>query len=167
MRLRGKKGLTLVELIVAVAFTAVIIAAACSVLYLGVHVFQSGTSNAFGQQRAALAESYLQRYASTAFDVSSSVEEDADGVIFTVSDDTLTISRQTASSRTAVASVDGISQVEIQAEGGSLSYTIVTSDRGYRLSGGIVLNNAPAAMLENFTISNKNEVLFLEENKAI
>ena len=164
MKLRGKKGLTLVELIVAVAFTAVIIAAACSVLYFGMHVFQSGTSNAFSQQKAALAESYLQRYAATAFEVSSSAEEDTDGVIFAVSDNTLTISRQTVSSRAALASVDGISQIEIQAEDGSLSYTIVSSDQTYRLSGGIILNNAPATELEKFTVSNKNSILFLGEN---
>lgn len=67
MNTHSHKGMTLVELIVVVAFTAVVIAAACMVLYVGSHSFQSGTSNAVNQQKVTLAESYLQQYASTAF----------------------------------------------------------------------------------------------------
>ena len=44
MTLRGKKGITLVELIVSVALTAVIITAACGALYAAAHSFRSGFS---------------------------------------------------------------------------------------------------------------------------
>ncbi|MBW7571557.1 hypothetical protein [Caproiciproducens faecalis] len=144
-KLHEKKGMTLVELIIAVAFTAIVIAAACAVLFLGGNFFKSGTVSAANQQRASLAETYIQRYASTAFKLSSSKEMDVGGVAFTLSDNVLRVTKQTVEGGTAsseeVASIEGIGRVEFQLEGTVLSYKIISQDGTYTLSGGTVLNN--------------------------
>ena len=144
--MRGKKGLTLVELIVSVVFTAVIIAAAASALYYAAHAFQSGTVNAQAQQKASLAESYFQRFGATAYAASTSSDQTKSGVFFTVEDNTLKIVSLSAvdgvKTRATVAAVSGISSVEIIQNGRTLNYTIHLTESGYSLSGGVVMNNA-------------------------
>lgn len=167
MNFRSRKGMTLVELIVAVAFTAVVIAAACMVLYVGAKSFQSGTTNAVNQQNCTLAESYLQRYASTAFSVSSSDDKSSDGVVFSLKGNTLKISGHTGSGSSAVtdeiASIDGIARVNLKIEDKVLNYAIVSADNSYTLSGGIVLNNYQTGAAQNLTADSES-VLFLSKN---
>ena len=153
MKLHSRKGFTLVELIVAVVFTAVVIAAACSVLYLGADTFKNGTANAVNQQKATLAETYLQRYASTAFTVSSSNDGTSDGIVFKLVDGTLNISKQTAGAATmeSVASIDGIKQIQLTIVDGTLNYAIATADGTYTLTGGIVLNNIESSSVADLT----------------
>lgn len=143
---QDKKGMTLVELIIAVAITAIVITAACTMLYLGGNFFRSGTASASNQQKAALAESYIQRYAATAFRLSPAKITDADGVAFTLSNHVLHIDQQTVksgeTSQKEIASVDGIGQVHFQADGKLLSYQIISQDGTYTLSGGTVMNNS-------------------------
>lgn len=163
--MRGKKGLTLVELIVSVVFTAVIIAAAASALYYAAHTFQSGSVNAQEQQRAALAESFFQRYGATAYGVSASPDQTKSGVFFTVENNTLKIVSQTAAdgavTKAAAASVDGVSSVEIEQEDRTLHYRIHLQEGGYVLSGGVVMNNAPSGDTR-LTIQNGGS-LFLQQ----
>ncbi|WP_444659602.1 hypothetical protein ACRQV7_04340 [Caproiciproducens sp. R2] len=161
-KLRGKKGMTLVELIIAVAFTAIVIAAACAVLFLGGDFFKSGTVSAANQQKAALAETYIQRYASTAFQISSSKGSDA-GVVFTLSGNVLRVTKQPAdgASPEELASIDGIGRVEFQVEGTLLSYTIISKDGTYRLAGGTVLNNCTGGDATDLT-GNREECLFMD-----
>ncbi len=151
MRIRSRRGFTLVEMIVAVVLTAAVIAAACTVLYLGTSSFHTGTENAVNQQKAALAESYLQRYASTAFTLSPSNEEGSDGILFSLANGVLTIRRQTApgGAMQTVAAIDGIRGMELKIDDGTLNYTIVSADGTYRLAGGIVLNNFQGGSVEN------------------
>lgn len=164
MKLRSRKGLTLVELIVAVAFTAVVIAAACAVLYLGAHSFKSGTSNAVNQQRATLTESYLQRYAATAFTVSSSNDGTSDGVVFALSGSTLNVQKQTVSNGVKtmepVVSVDGIARIKLNIVNGTLNYAIVSADETYTLEGGIVLNNVESGSVSDMTGENSTVLFF-------
>lgn len=164
MKLRSKKGMTLVELIVAVAFTAVVIAAACMVFYFGSHSFQSGTSNAVNQQKATLVESYLQQYASTAFTFSSTDDRSTQGAIFSFSDGTLNIRSRTVSGGSTVtsqvASIDGISKIELNIQDKMLNYNIISADQTYTLKGGIVLNNYQSGDVENLTPGG-GSVLFL------
>lgn len=164
MKLYSQKGMTLVELIVAVAFTAVVIAAACMVLYFGSHIFQSGTSNAASQQEATLAESYLQHYASTAFTLSPANDGTSDGIVFSFSGDTLNIRKQTVTGGTPttaqVASIDGISKIELSVQDKVLNYTIVSADQSYKLQGGIVLNNFQSGNAEDLA-PGSGSVLFL------
>lgn len=138
-KIQEKKGMTLVELIIAVAFTAIVIAAACTVLYLGGNFFKSGTANAVNQQKASLAETYLQRYASTAQQISDKNDTSTGGVVFTLSSGALHIDDKTANKSIAV--IDGIGQVYLQIDGRLLNYRIVSKDGTYTLSGGVVLNN--------------------------
>lgn len=165
MTLREKKGITLVELIVSVALTAVIITAACGALYAAAHSFRSGSASAFNQQRAALAESYLQRYAATATAVSSESESDKNGVFFSVRNNAVQITRQTVSdsgkTQANEASIDGISGIEVSVSAGVLHYTIVSQDGSYRLTGGIALNNDASDSLAPFTVRG-DSVLFLK-----
>lgn len=139
-KMHSKKGMTLVELIIAVAFTAIVIAAACTVLYLGGNFFKSGTANAASQQKATLAESYLQRYASTAFQLSDKDVGSA-GVAFTLSDGVLHMNQRTAAGSSVKTNIDGISQVNLTIKGKLLTYSIVSKDAAYTLTGGIVTNN--------------------------
>ena len=135
-----KKGMTLVELIIAVAFTAIVIAAACSVLYLAGNFFKSGTANASNQQNASLVESYLQRYAATASQVSTT--DSKTGVAFTLSPDgELNINDHTGTSSSVKTSIRGIENVSLQVEDKLLTYIILSKDGTYTLKGGIVLNN--------------------------
>jgi prepilin-type N-terminal cleavage/methylation domain-containing protein len=162
--MQSRKGFTLVELIVAVAFTAVIITAACSMLYLGANSFKISTANAFNQQKAVLAETYLQKYASTAYTLSSANAGTDGGIIFTLTGSTLNISKQTvtdgAKTVGPVASIDGIGQIGLKIENGSLNYTIMSSDTTYTLRGGIVMNNFKGGAVGNLT-GNNTIVLFL------
>lgn len=162
--MRGKKGLTLVELIVAVAFTAVIIAAAVSAFYYASHTFQSGTATAVNQQKAALAESYFQRYGATAFALSPTEEQQKDGVFFSISAKKLSIVHQTVASgvktRETVAAIDGISAIEISQVNRVLNYRIISADGAYTLSGGVVLNNVQAGNLQE-SLQN-GETLFFQ-----
>ncbi len=162
MKPRSKSGLTLVELIIAVAFTAVIIAAACMVFYFGSHSFQNGTVNAANQQNATLVESYLQQYASTAFTLSSTDDRSTQGAIFRFSDGTLNIQSRTTDGGTAsqVASIDGFSKIELKIQDKVLNYTIISADQTYRLKGGIVLNNYQSGDVNNL-IPGGSSVLFL------
>ncbi|MGX8700251.1 hypothetical protein [Caproiciproducens sp.] len=159
-KLRGKKGMTLVELIIAVAFTAIVIAAACAVLFLGGDFFKSGTVSASNQQKTALAETYIQRYASTAFQISSSKGSDA-GVVFTLSDNVLRVTKQSADGAEELASIDGIGRVEFRVEGTLLSYTIVSKDGTCRLAGGTVLNNCTGGDAADLT-GDGEECLFMD-----
>lgn len=140
-KMHSKKGMTLVELIIAVAFTAIVIAAACSMLYLAGNFFKSGTANAANQQKAALAESYLQRYASTAFQLSDKDDGSAAGVAFTLSDSVLHMNERTAAGSSVKTNIDGFSQVNLTIKGKLLTYSIVSKDAAYTLTGGIVTNN--------------------------
>jgi prepilin-type N-terminal cleavage/methylation domain-containing protein len=162
--MRSRKGFTLVELIVAVAFTAVVITAACSVLYLGANSFKTSTVNAVNQQKAALAESYLQRYASTAAVTASKADAKNDGVIFSLAGGTLNIKEQTVSgtvvSFNPVATIDGIGKIGLKIENGSLNYTIVSSDAACTLRGGIVMNNWKGGEVADLTGDN-SVLLFL------
>lgn len=162
--------MTLVELIIAVAFTAVVITAACTVLYLGANSFKSGTSNAVNQQNAALAESYMQRYASTAYTISSTVDTTVEGIVFTLSDSTLRIQKQTVSDSGTtlepVVSLDGISQIGLKLESGVLKYTIVAADKTYSLEGGIVLNNNPSGSVPD-SLGQSGAVLFFGTKQAV
>lgn len=166
MNLRSRKGMTLVELIVVVAFTAVIIGAACAVLYLGMHSFHGGTSDAFSQQKTTLAESYLQRYAATASGVSTAADGTANGVIFSISNNTLSIKKQTVtggtSSQADIAEIDGISKISFSITNGSLNYTIYAADDSYKLNGGIVLNNSPGAVLSSYDVPGSGSTLFFK-----
>lgn len=164
VNMRSRKGFTLVELIIAVALSAVVIMAACSVLYLGADTFKSGTTNAVNQQKAALVESYLQRYASTANVVASVNDGKTAGAIFTLAGNTLTVQEQTISPAAVrtVASVDGIGKIDLSmTNGSSLNYSIHSADTTYTLEGGIVMNNyssgTPASVLDS------GKILFLEK----
>lgn len=155
-----KKGMTLVELIIAVAFTAIVIAAACSVLYLAGNFFKSGTANATNQQNASLAESYLQRYAATASQVSTT-DSKKSGVAFTLSSDgVLTISDYAATGSSVKTSIRGIKQIGLEVKGNVLTYTIVSKDGTYTLQGGIVLNNYKSGTAVNLD-GTKGNCLFL------
>lgn len=169
MNLRSRKGMTLVELIVAVAFTAVVIAAACMVLYFGAKSFKSGTSNAVNQQNTTLAEGYLQQYASTAFTLASSNDGTSNGTIFELSGSTLNIQKQTVSNGTSVkeqtASIDGIARVELSIQDNVLNYAIVSADESYTLRGGIVLNNYQSGDVEDLTPDHAN-ALFLSSDSS-
>ena len=161
--LRSRKGVTLVELIVVVAFTAVIIGAVCMVLYYGTQTFHSGTTNAFSQQKTTLAESYIQQYAAVATDVSSSVDTGANGVIFSVSGSTLHVKTQKASggSPTEI-TVDGISGIDFKMQDGSLNYTIFAADDSYKLAGGIVPTNSRSVSLSSCRVTSGGAVLFMK-----
>ena len=165
MKMHSRKGFTLIELILAVALTAVIIVAACSVLFVGGSFFKSGTANAANQQKATLVESYLQRYASTASKASSTNDGKSAGIIFALKDGTLKISSQTVAGSTAtvapVASIDGIGQIGLNLDhNNSLNYTIVSVDNSYTLRGGIVMNNFGSGEVKNLPDTN-GTVLFL------
>ena len=164
MNLRSKKAFTLVELIVAVALTAVIIIAACSVLYLGANTFKSGTTNAFNQQKATLVETYLQKYAATASTVNAGDAAKGSGTVFAFQEDgTLKISKQTVSdSKTTVESIaliDGIDKIEFSVGNDSLNYTIVSADDTYKLVGGIVMNNYESGTAEEINRTNGKTLL--------
>ena len=164
MNLHSKKAFTLVELIVAVALTAVIIIAACSVLYLGANTFKSGTTNAFNQQKATLVETYLQRYAATASAVNVETDAKGEGTVFAFQEDgTLKISKQTVSNSKTTAesieSIDGIDRIELSIVNDSLNYTIVSDDSTYKLVGGIVMNNYKSGTVEKITRTNGKVLL--------
>ncbi len=167
IKAHSRKGMTLVELIIAVAFTAIVIAAACAVLFLGGNFFKSGTASAVNQQKAALAESYIQRYASTAFRLSPTKSADTNGIVFTLSDHVLHVNKQTVEKGTAaeqtVAAVDGIGQVQLQADGNILSYKIFSQDGTYTLSGSAVLNNYKSGNSDADDLTaDSNNCLFME-----
>lgn len=153
----------MVELIVVVAFTAVIIGAACTVLYYGTQTFHSGTTNAFSQQKATLAESYIQQYAVAATDVESSVDGGADGVIFSVSGNVLHVKTQKISDHTSSEiTVDGISEIDFKMENGSLNYTIFAADDSYKLTGGIVPIGSASVSLTSCRVMQGGAALFME-----
>lgn len=165
--MRSRKGLTLVELILAVAFTAVIIAAAVAALYFAQNTFKSGSVNAVNQQKATLAETYFQRYGSTAYDVSTSESQTTQGIFFSVAGNRLTVRRQKLQGgiKTVenLALIDGISRVEITVQNRTMNYRIVSEDNSYTLSGGLVVNNLTHPISQNVTLQN-DAVLFLQEN---
>ena len=157
-RMKDNKGMTLVELIIAVAFTAIVITAACSMLYLAGNFFKSGTANATNQQNASLVESYLQRYAATASQVlrinsaSTSLGEE-----FTFSaDGNLSIDDHSVTGSSAKTSVPGIKQVGLDVTDKILTYTIVSKDGTYTLKGGIVLNNYKGDNVPSFELNGTN-----------
>jgi hypothetical protein len=158
----------MVEMIVVVAFTAVIIGAACTVLYYGTQTFHSGTTNAFSQQKTTLAESYIQQYAVAATDFASSVDGGADGVIFSASGNVLHVKTQKISGgASSEVTVDGISEIDFKMENGSLNYTIFAADDSYRLTGGIVPSSASSAVsLTSCRVMQGGAVLFMETPKA-
>ena len=164
MNTHSHKGMTLVELIVVVAFTAVVIAAACMVLYVGSHSFQSGTSNAVNQQKVTLAESYLQQYASTAFTFSSS-NGSSDGIVFELTGSVLNIRKQTVSNGSmtvkSVASIDGIARIPLRIEDGTLKYSIESEDGTYTVTGGIALNNLESGEVKDLTPEGGN-ILYIQ-----
>lgn len=162
MKLRSRKGVTLVELIVVVAFTAVIIGAASMVLYYGTQTFHSGTSNAFSQQKTTLAESYIQQYAAVATDVSNSADAGVDGVIFSITGNTLHVKTQRTDGSRKEVTVDGISEIDFKMQDGSLNYTIFAEDSSYKLTGGIVPSNSKSVSLSACHVSNGGAVLFLK-----
>jgi prepilin-type N-terminal cleavage/methylation domain-containing protein len=163
MRIRSAKGFTLVELIVAVSLTAVVIGGACSMFYLVSASFKNGTVSASSQQKALLVESYLQKYAATAYSLNDSKHYDKDGVTFSIVGDKLTIEEHAASTSPdkTVATVDGIKKIDFSAgSANSLNYTISFPDTNYTFRGGIVLNNCSGATLTS-AISDGGQVLFL------
>jgi len=152
-----------VELIVVVAFTAVIIGAACTVLYYGTQTFHSGTTNAFSQQKATLAESYIQQYAAVATDVEGSVDGGANGVIFSVSGNVLHVKTQKISGgASSEVTVDGISEIDFKMQNGSLNYTIFAADDSYKLTGGIVPVGSTSVSLTSCKVMQGGAVLFME-----
>lgn len=163
MKLRSRKGFTMVEMIVVVAFTAVIIGAACMILYFGTQTFHSGTANAFSQQKTTLAESYIQQYAVDATDVESTVDGGSNGVIFSVSGNVLHIKTQKISGgASSEVTVDGISEIDFKMENGSLNYTIFAADDSYKLTGGIVPSSSTSVSLTSCKVMQGGAVLFME-----
>ncbi len=163
MKLYSRKGVTLVELIVVVAFTAVIIGAACMVLYYGTQTFHSGTTNAFSQQKTTLAESYIQQYAAVATDVSDSVNAGEDGVIFSITGHSLHVKTQkTSGGSPSEVSVDGISEIDFKMQDSSLNYTIFAADDSYKLTGGIVPSNSRSVSLSSCRVTDGGAVLFMK-----
>jgi prepilin-type N-terminal cleavage/methylation domain-containing protein len=159
MKLRSKRGMTLMEMIPAVVLTAVIIAAAASVLYLGAHTYQTGTAGASNQQKGLLVESYLQKYASVTKKVSDHEVVDK-CVVFSIANDTLTIQDHiSSSSNKTLVTIDGIDQIQFSLNGNNLDYIIGFPDTEYTLHGGIVMNNSPTGSVS--TISDKNSILSL------
>jgi len=158
-RMKDNKGMTLVELIIAVAFTTIVITAACSMMYLAGNFFKSGTANATNQQNASLVESYLQRYASTASQVSSTSIA-SPYVAFTLSSDgNLSIDNYSGTS-SIITSVRGIKKIGLTMEGNVLTYTIVSMDGTYTLKGGIVLNNYKSGTVAELNGTNSNGLYF-------
>lgn len=166
MNIRSRRGLTLVELIVAVTLTAVIIGGACSAFYLVSSSYQNGTLSASSQQKALLVENYLRKYAATAYSLSDSTQADKDGVTFAIANDTLTITEHTASSSKdkVIATVDGIQKIEFRADSSNyLNYTIKFPDTTYTFQGGIVMNNGSGNELTG-AVENSNK-LFLGKSR--
>ncbi|HEX2939197.1 MAG TPA: prepilin-type N-terminal cleavage/methylation domain-containing protein, partial [Ruminiclostridium sp.] len=134
MRIRSAKGFTLVELIVAVSLTAVVIGGACSVFYLVSASFKNGTVSASSQQKALLVENYLQKYAATADSVQAGTADtienstkDKAGIVFSITNDILTIKEHTVSSSTykTIVTVDGIRRIDFSIDrANSLNYTV-------------------------------------------
>ena len=160
MKLRSKKGLTLVELIVTVAFTAVVMAAACTALYAAADSSRKASANATGQQSVSLAESYLRRYAAVTTSVSPNSGDVKGKPAIRLSltangeEPALLIEQKVSSTETwqRTALVDNIAQLQLTVqEDGSLGYAISSQDTAYTYtasrnsaftqSGGIVLNN--------------------------
>ncbi|MCY1714427.1 prepilin-type N-terminal cleavage/methylation domain-containing protein [Caproiciproducens galactitolivorans] len=163
--MKNKKGLTLAELIIAVAFTAVVISAACAMLLLSMNFSKTGAASAMNQQKTALAESYIQRYAPTAVKLSREKSPDANGIVFTLSDNILHISEQRAANgglrEQRIADADGIAKINFQVENQILHYSIVSQDGAYTLSGGIILNNCQDEGDSRITVDSENGA-FLE-----
>ncbi len=155
MKLHSKKGMTLMEMIPAVVLTAVIIAAAASVLYLGAHTFQTGTAGASNQQKGLLVESYLQKYASVTKSIGDGTGSDK-CVVFSISNQVLKIqNRESTSSVKTLTTIDGISQIQFTLSGNKLDYVIAFEGTTYTLHGGIVMNNTPSGTVS--TISNNDK----------
>ena len=163
--MKNKKGLTLAELIIAVAFTAIVISAACAMLYLGINFSKSGAVNAFNQQKTTIAESYIQRYAPTAVQLSRVKIPDSDGVLFTLSDNVLHISEQkTANGKVSeqlIANADGIARITFQVQDQILHYSVVSQDGAYTLAGGVIMNNCVDGGDFQITVDSEN-CAFLE-----
>jgi Tfp pilus assembly protein PilE len=149
--LKSKKGITLVELIISVAFTSIIIAASCSVMFLGEDFFKSGTKSAMNQQNAALAEDYIRRYAAVAFKLSEKSDKLEDCAVFTLDNNVLNIE---CTSPKDTVKVDEIDDIQFKIENNLLKYTIESKDKTYKLSGAVIMNNfetgdAPASLKGN------------------
>ncbi|MFZ2538245.1 MAG: hypothetical protein WAX04_05040 [Oscillospiraceae bacterium] len=160
----SKKGITLVELIIAIAFTALIITAACSMLYLASNFFKSGTESAVNQENTALAESYLQQYLSTAFIVSDTTGTSTNYAVFSIATDILTIDRTSEIGgipSTITTKIDGISNLDLQLTDNLLSYKITSQDGKYILSGVIIVNNYTSGGVSNIDGTN-GKCLFLD-----
>lgn len=146
MRLRNsKKGVTLVELIAVCAISVAVIAAACTLLYMGSKSAARGAAQAASHGDAHLLETYLQSELPTAVSVGADKPGDSAGAITAFRfdpDGTLAVETNGAPQY-----IDGIESVALslsQAGGNrKLSYTIrAGGDNGsYTLSGGVVLNN--------------------------
>ena len=146
MRIRSKKGISLVELIAVCAISVMVIAAACALLYAASKSAARGTAEAAGHGDAHLLETYLQSGLPTALSVGGEEPDAADGDVTALSfgDGGELVVETNGGTRQFI---DGIQSVTLSLSpaggNGRLSYSILAgSESGsYTLSGGIVLNN--------------------------
>lgn len=146
----SKKGISLVELILATAISVVVMAAACVVMYSGMRGAADGTAGCVNQGDANLLETTLQNDLYKAYQVDSSsltLKDAANHVQATASFDSsgnLVVKKGS----TIQVSVSGIEQLDIDVtEAGAIrpkaNYVIhaKSGDNKFTLTGGIVMGN--------------------------
>lgn len=147
MRLpNSKKGVTLVELIAVCAISVVVIAAACTLFYMGSKSAARGAAQAASHGDAHLLETYLQSGLPAALSVGTEKPGSGAGEVISLrfGGDGALLLEQNGSARQTIDGIESLSLSLSEAGGNQkLAYTIRAGgkDGSYSLSGGIVLNN--------------------------
>lgn len=181
-----KKGMTLVELIISTAAGAVVIAAACSVLYFGYNNYTSGTTDLTNHQNASLLESYFQHDLATATSVTveeakqSSAASSADGIKSTEDkiicmhfDNKVLVIEEKDNLGTSTTRIAGIESVSLNTvdvgTAKKLNYEIKASsknERSFVLTGGIVLNNCTDCTVATIPYTDKTHYFNIQMPKV-
>lgn len=150
---KSKKGMSLVELIAVMAISVVVVGAALTALYGGSRSTTDGAADYGNHSDAQLLESWLQTNLPTVKKVAAET-----GIPHGVAGYTLFFtggtdhSFEVAKNGASVLRINGIESVAVSTENVGLNQTFryrITAEGGGRtfvLSGGIVLNNIPAAV---------------------
>lgn len=132
----NKKGMTLIELLLAIVIAAIIFGVAFSLQFFGLQSFNIGTSRAYIQQDARLADEIIRRELRNATSFSGSRTISFDG-------ETLSYGENSQ------VQVEKINTIRLEKDGQLLNITITGDD--YELENQILLNNVDPEGDDNFT----------------